>query len=74
VLLALSSLPPSSPQERAFELSDLSKIHMQENAKGLEQQIDERYHFKMVPFLLLLFLLLLPLFFLWSSIWDGGER
>lgn len=34
-------------EERAFELSDLSKIHMQENAKGLEQQIDERYHFKM---------------------------
>jgi len=34
-------------QERAHELSDLSKIHMQENAKPMSQIIDERYHWEM---------------------------
>lgn len=45
--LTVDESAPEVVEERAHEMSDLSKIHMQENAKGLAQQLDEKYHFDM---------------------------
>jgi len=45
--LTVDEMAQEVVEERAHELSDLSKIHMQENVKPLSQIQDEKYHWEM---------------------------